>query len=150
MPAGVLLPGAPPAGGSGRSGGQLAAVGYLRIFDSVEIVFSTATSAVIDVRGCNSLMFVGSVQILTTLDILGIICDPHTRQPLVMSNPHPVYTLVSAGPDTQVWSWGAFTTLGGGINQDTTMLTWEFLQIQATENAGIDTFLTLDLFTGKW
>jgi hypothetical protein len=149
MPAGILLPGAPPVGGAGRLGGQLAAVGYLRVFDNVEVIFSTITSPVIDIRGCNSLMLVGSVTSVTSLDFFGIHCDPHTRQPYLMSNPHPVFTLVSAGPETQVWSWGAFTTLGGGPNQDTTMLIWEFLQIEVNESVGADTFVTLDLFTGK-
>lgn len=132
--------------GAGADPIKLAKVGHVRLFTNQEIIFATVDSPVIQLTGLNSIMIVAT---LTGggLGFLGLRRDPHGFGPLESNTPFATNSVPAAGVTT--WSWGAYSTLGGGPNQDTTMMVWEYMILEVTEASGFDVFMTIDLFAGK-
>jgi hypothetical protein len=128
---------------------QLAKVGHVKLFDNEDMFFNTVQSVTVNIIGCNSLMLVFTLSAQSDLLALGFEHDPHGLARLPASNPHAINSVVTAGADVVVFSWGAYTTLGGGPNQDTTMKVWEYMDLEVSETNGFETFMTVDLFVGK-
>ena len=135
--------------GAGADPIKLAKVGHVRLFTNQEMIFNTVDSPVIQLTGLNSIMLVVGVTAASNLGFLGMRRDPHGFGPLESNSPFATNSLITAGAGVVTWSWGAFTTLGGGPNQDTTMMVWEFMILEVTEGVGQDTFMTVDLYGGK-
>jgi hypothetical protein len=127
-----------------------AQAGRNRLFTNVEMIFNDVLTPPINAAGFNSFMLVCTVTSACNLTFIGTRLDPRNFNQLP-ANPHAVNIITPAGAAVFVWSWGAYTTLGGGPNQDTTMMTWDWFLVEATDTSGgtLDTFMTLDLIAGK-